>query len=130
MGIRKIGGYLTGGMTTWREEKRATEAIERIDVPELHERMENGDGGPQLLDVREESEFGDGHIPGSISKPYHDIHELPGELDPGRPVAVLCSSGQRAATAASLLQRFGARHPLHVVDGGVGTWARKGWPTE
>jgi rhodanese-related sulfurtransferase len=45
-------------------------------------------------------------------------------------VAVLCSSGQRAATAVSLLQRFGARTPLHVVDGGVGTWARSGWPIE
>jgi rhodanese-related sulfurtransferase len=43
---------------------------------------------------------------------------------------VLCSSGQRAATAVSLLQRFGAHTPLHVVDGGVGTWARSGWPIE
>jgi hydroxyacylglutathione hydrolase len=129
VGIRKIGGYLAGGMTTWREEKRPTDEIERIDVPDLHERLQSG-GGLQVLDVREKAEYGDGHIPGSISTPYHDIHRFPEVLDPARPVAVVCSSGQRAATAVSLLQRFGAEAPLHVVDGGVGTWAGNGWPVE
>jgi hydroxyacylglutathione hydrolase len=126
VGIRKLGGYLAGGMTTWREEKRPTDSIERIDVPELRERADD----LQILDVREESEWNERHIPGSIFTPYHDLHELPDDLDPERPVAVLCSSGQRAATAASLLQRYGAREPIHVVDGGVGTWARNGWPIE
>jgi glyoxylase-like metal-dependent hydrolase (beta-lactamase superfamily II)/rhodanese-related sulfurtransferase len=126
VGIRKLGGYLAGGMTTWREEKRSTQSIERIDVPELHERGDE----VQILDVREQSEWNEGHIPGSLLTPYHDIHELPADLDSARPVAVLCSSGQRAATAASLLQRYGAQEPLHVVDGGVGTWARSGWPIE
>jgi glyoxylase-like metal-dependent hydrolase (beta-lactamase superfamily II)/rhodanese-related sulfurtransferase len=126
VGIRKLGGYLAGGMTTWREEKRPTEAIERIDVAELHERAD----ALQILDVREESEWNERHIPGSLLTPYHDLHELPDELDPKTPVAVVCSSGQRAATAASLLQRYGVEEPLHVVDGGVGTWARSGWPIE
>jgi len=41
---------------------------------------------------------------------------------------VICASGQRAAVGASLVQRFGGRAVLHVVDGGVGAWARRGWP--
>jgi rhodanese-related sulfurtransferase len=45
-------------------------------------------------------------------------------------VAVICSSGQRAAPAASLLRRHGASEVLHVVDGGVGTWEREGGPIE
>jgi hypothetical protein len=32
--------------------------------------------------------------------------------------------------AASLVQRFGATKPIHVVDGGVGTWQRAGHPIE
>ena len=126
VGINKVGGYLSGGMTTWREEKRDTEEIERIDVAELRERADE----VQILDVREQSEWDDGHIPGSDFTPYHDIHELPDGFDPARPVAVICSSGQRAATAASLLQRHGAERPLHVIGGGVGTWARAGGPIE
>jgi rhodanese-related sulfurtransferase len=41
---------------------------------------------------------------------------------------VICASGQRAAVGASLVQRFGASEVLHVVDGGVGTWTRAGYP--
>jgi MFS family permease len=50
--------------------------------------------------------------------------------DPLRPVAVICASGQRAAVGASLVQRYGAREVIHVVDGGVGAWGRAGWPIE
>jgi rhodanese-related sulfurtransferase len=57
---------------------------------------------------------------------YHDIAAIPDGLDPDRPIAVVCASGQRAAVAVGLLERFGAREVLHVVDGGVGTWARAG----
>jgi len=62
--------------------------------------------------------------------PYHDLHAIPAELDPARPIAVICASGQRAAVGASLLQRHGAERVIHVTDGGVGTWARAGYPIE
>jgi hydroxyacylglutathione hydrolase len=127
VGIRKLGGYLHGGMTVWRAEKRPVMRIERIDVVELRERTER-DPELQVLDVREQSEWDEGHIPGSVHVPYHDIHAMPDALDPGRPIAALCTSGQRSAVAASLLQRLGAQRPIHVVDGGVGTWARAGYP--
>jgi rhodanese-related sulfurtransferase len=42
----------------------------------------------------------------------------------------MCASGQRAATAASLVQRLGGRHVIHVVDGGVPKWGRLGLPIE
>jgi hydroxyacylglutathione hydrolase len=129
VGITNIAGYLAGGMTSWREERLPVERIERITVPELHERLEAGDD-LQVLDVRERAEWSAGHIPGSFHLPYHDVHGIPDELDPGRPVAVICSSGQRSAPAASLLRRHGARHVIHVVDGGVPQWKRQGWPVE
>ena len=129
VGVTTIAGYLAGGMTTWREEKRAVQRIERITVDELHERAER-DQQLQILDVRERAEWDAGHIPGSLFTPYHDLHELPEGLDPRRPVAAICGSGQRSAVAASLLQRHGAQEVLHVVEGGVPTWARKGWPLE
>jgi rhodanese-related sulfurtransferase len=99
-------------------------------VSELHDRWEDDRDGIQLLDVREQDEWDEGHIPGSIHRPYHDMRELPDELDPQRPIAVLCSSGQRAAVAASLLKRHGAPDAIHVVEGGVPRWKREGWPIE
>ncbi len=126
VGIGKIAGYLGGGMTSWLEEKRPTQSVERLDVPALHARI----GEVQVLDVREHAEWAEGHLPGSIHIPYHDIRGLPDGVDPDRPLAAICSSGQRSAVAASLLLRHGARHVIHVADGGVGTWHRMGWLIE
>jgi glyoxylase-like metal-dependent hydrolase (beta-lactamase superfamily II)/rhodanese-related sulfurtransferase len=120
IGVFRIGGYLAGGMTSWWEERLPTASIERITVPELRERRDE----LQVLDVRERDEWDAGHIDGSLFTPYHDLHDLPTGLDPDRPVAVICASGQRAAVGASLVQRHGARDVLHVVDGGVPDWAR------
>jgi hydroxyacylglutathione hydrolase len=56
----------------------------------------------------------------------------PEGLDPARPIAAVCASGQRAAVAvaASLLARFGAEAPIHVVGGGVGRWRELGHPVD
>jgi hydroxyacylglutathione hydrolase len=126
VGVRNLGGYLAGGMTSWRAEGREVESVERIDVPHLHDR----DGSLQVLDVREEAEWQQGHIPGSVHMPYHDIDSVPDGIDSAQPVAVICASGQRSAVAASLLQAHGAKDVIHVVDGGVGTWERLGFPIE
>jgi hydroxyacylglutathione hydrolase len=126
VGIRRVRGHLAGGLTTWREEGRETRSIERIDLPELHARAD----AVQLLDVREEEERREVRIPGSAWRPYHDLDSVPDGLDPDRPIAAICASGQRAAVAASLLAHHGAAHPIHVTGGGVGTWARNGWPVE
>jgi hydroxyacylglutathione hydrolase len=126
VGITRLAGFLHGGMTSWREERLPVERIERITVAQLREREEE----LQILDVREQDEWDAGHIPGSVHTPYHDIHGVPEGIEPQRPVAVICSSGQRAAPAASLLRRHGAKEVLHVVDGGVPAWGRAGGPIE
>jgi hydroxyacylglutathione hydrolase len=125
VGIVNVAGYLAGGMTSWREEKRPTASVERIDVAELYRRWDH----VQVLDVRERSEWEAGHIPGSVNVPYHDISGAEG-IEPAGPVAAICSSGQRSALAASLLLGHGVDGAIHVADGGVGTWQRNGWPTE
>ena len=84
VGITRIGGYLAGGMTSWREEKRRTDRIERIDVPALHDRMER-EPDLQILDVREQAEWEERHIPGSTLTPYHDVRGIPDGIDPERP---------------------------------------------
>jgi hydroxyacylglutathione hydrolase len=127
VGVTTVAGYLHGGMTAWREERRPVQRTRRLTLEELHFRWS---AGIQVLDVRERAEWDDGHLPGSVHMPYHDLRALPPALDHEQPVAVICASGQRAAVAASLLQRLGAWEVLHVVDGGVPTWERAGWPME
>ncbi len=126
VGLRDFAGYLDGGMTSWREEQLPVERVARMTVPELHARSDE----IQILDVREREEWDAGHIPGSVHTPYHDLDAVPDGLDPERPIAAICSAGQRSAVAASLLKRLGVHDVIHVVDGGVGRWRREGWPIE
>ncbi|UTI66896.1 MBL fold metallo-hydrolase [Paraconexibacter antarcticus] len=126
VGIRRIAGFLHGGMTSWREEGRPVGRIERVTVDELHERLD-ADPELQILDVRAQGEWDAGHIPGSVHVPYHDVTEVPEAFDPARPIAAICGSGQRASLAASLLALHGAATVLHVTPFGVPAWGRAGY---
>ena len=128
VGIPKLAGFLGGGMTSWRQEKRDVARIERLPLEDLEARLEGSD--VQVLDVRERSEWESGHIPDSHFEPWHDIESVPDGIDSSKPVAVICGSGERAAVGASLVQRFGADEVIHVIDGGVPKWKRLGLPIE
>jgi rhodanese-related sulfurtransferase len=129
IGLRRLAGFLGGGMTSWRQEARPTSRIERVAIQDLPGRLEQ-DGSIQVLDVRDRSEWDQGHIPDSAFETWHDITGVPDGLDPEQPIAVVCASGQRAATAASLVAAHGASQVLHVVGGGVPAWGRMGEPVQ
>jgi hydroxyacylglutathione hydrolase len=127
VGFRKLPGYLAGGLEAWREAGLETSSTQVIDVPELAKRWERGDVA--LLDVREDDEWEDGHVEGSIHIAYHELRDgLPTELGNGKPLAVACSVGNRSSIAASLLQRSGLEDLIHVADGGVADLKEEGIP--
>jgi hydroxyacylglutathione hydrolase len=128
VGLR-VRGFLAGGMTAWRSEGRQVKRIERIDPQALADRLAGGEE-IAVLDVRGDSEFTAGHIPGSVSIPYPELLERLAEVPRETSVATVCSGGKRSGLAASLLQREGLEGVIHVADGGVGTWERQGHPVE
>ncbi|MEX0759145.1 MAG: rhodanese-like domain-containing protein, partial [Tistlia sp.] len=84
----------------------------------------------QVLDVREISEYEEGHIPGAR---HCHVGHLDGALDelgldPERPVVSTCSVGHRGSLGASIL----ARHGYRAVNllGGMTAWQALGLPTE
>jgi hydroxyacylglutathione hydrolase len=127
VGLR-VRGYLEGGMTAWRSEGRPVERIELIDPDELADRLDTGD--LIVLDVRDDDEWAEAHIPGSIHLPYGELPGRQDELPRDRAIAAICSGGKRSGLAASILQREGFERVVHVADGGVGTWRRSGRPVE
>jgi len=127
VGLR-VRGYLEGGMTAWRSEGRPVRRIELIDPDELAERLETDD--MLVLDVRDDDEFAEAHIPGSVHLPYGELPERQAELPRDRQIAAICSGGKRSGLAASILQREGFERVLHVANGGVGTWRRAGRPVD
>ena len=118
IGLTRLAGYLEGGMSSWREEVRPVTRLVRLDAGGLGGWRERNPRG-QILDVREKDEWDECHIKDSIHMVWHDIEGLPPAIDPDLPVAVICASGERAATGASLISRLGAKQVVHVVEGGV-----------
>ena len=72
------------------------------DVPALPR-----DGSAALLDVRTPQEFGRGHVEGFQNIPVDELRERLGELEPGRPVYVMCQSGLRSYIACRILAGHG-----------------------
>jgi rhodanese-related sulfurtransferase len=95
----------------------------------LSARLE-ADPDVQVLDVRERREWETEHRSGSTCVPWHDLVDAPEGVARDRPVAVLCATGPRAATAAALLKRHGYSDVIHVTEGGVATLSRLGLPLE
>jgi hydroxyacylglutathione hydrolase len=73
-----------------------------------------------VVDVRQRSEYVAGHVPGARLVELGDIAAHAPALAKG-PVTVMCGHGERAATAASLLERAG-HTSVSIVDGGAEDW--------
>jgi glyoxylase-like metal-dependent hydrolase (beta-lactamase superfamily II)/rhodanese-related sulfurtransferase len=104
-----------------------TETLDPIEVDELRQLV--ADEAVEVIDVRELHERDDGYIPGSRNIPYRLVREYGEELkEEARPVVTICESGARAAIAASVLAAEGvaARPVLH---GGIPDWQQNGGTT-
>lgn len=75
--------------------------------------------GVQLVDVREPEETAAASVPGSIFIPLGQLPDRFGELDPARPVAVLCRSGGRSGKASEFLVAQGFGDVTNLVGGMV-----------
>jgi rhodanese-related sulfurtransferase len=82
----------------------------------------------QILDVREPYEWEAGRIEGALHVPLNDLMGGKGsdELDPEKPVAVICRSGNRSELASLMLKAKG--FDAHNVRDGMEGWAREGLP--
>ena len=74
------------------------------------------DGSVTLLDVRTPREYAGGHIEGFRLIPVDELRERLGELEPGKPVYVICQSGLRSYIACRILAGYGFE--THNFSGG------------
>jgi len=65
------------------------------------------DGSVTLLDTRTPMEYAGGHIPGFRNIPVDDLRERLDEIEPGKPVYVICQSGLRSYIASRILEEKG-----------------------
>ena len=97
-----------------------------VDLDELDRLLEAGE--VEVLDVREPHERDEGYIPGSRNIPYRLVREWADDLQGGKPVVTICTSGSRAVVAASVLATAGIE-ARPVLGAGVEDWAERGGDT-
>lgn len=109
IGYERLAGHLVGGMAAWRGEQRRTAFAPADRAPAV-----------PYLDVRQRSEYEAGHVAGAVHIELGDLAAHAGDV-PDR-VVVACGHGERAMTAASLLERAG-HNDITVLAGGPAEYA-------
>jgi rhodanese-related sulfurtransferase len=106
----------------------AKNRVRETTVDEVKARLDRGE--PLLLvDVREESEWARGHLPGAIHLGKgileRDVEQrIP---HPDTEIILYCGGGFRSALAADNLQKMGYTRVLSM-DGGFRGWRERGYP--
>jgi glyoxylase-like metal-dependent hydrolase (beta-lactamase superfamily II)/rhodanese-related sulfurtransferase len=119
IGLEDTQGYLKGGIDAWRNAGLPLAELPQMSVDVLNLRLQNED--LQVLDVRREREWEEGHIEGAAWWPLDNFKVAPPEIDRTVPIAVHCKGGYRSMIACSLLQRAGFQNVVNVV-GGFDAW--------
>ncbi len=123
----RVVGYLEGGFSAWQRAGLPQQELPQISVNEARQRQEQN--GLHLLDVRESSEWDQGHIDGAAHMNFKFLSEQYADLDiqPDQEIVVYCAGGFRANTAASILLQKGYRKVSNMA-GGIEAWTKAGLP--
>jgi hydroxyacylglutathione hydrolase len=115
-GLRAVAIF---DLTGYVVEPPSEERLAPIELEELQRLIEAGE--VEVLDVREPHERDEGYIPGSRNIPYRLVREWADDLQGGKPIVTICSTGPRAGVAASVLVAAGV-NARPVLRGGVSDW--------
>lgn len=133
VGYENVVGCISEGLDVWEQMGLPLTAgdikdVEPLELQQILRDCANGDC-PMVLDVREAWEYQQGHVPGAILIPLGQLSARVTELNPEKPVAVICASGSRSQSAAALLGQKGFKNVYNIL-GGTGAWMRSGLEIE
>jgi glyoxylase-like metal-dependent hydrolase (beta-lactamase superfamily II)/rhodanese-related sulfurtransferase/TusA-related sulfurtransferase len=125
VGVDDVVGFLQWGMVEWRSDGLPVTTVPQITVHDLAAWLEQG-RDVVVVDVREPSEWDDGHIDGALHLPMFEAVARRAEVPDDRLKAVVCAGGLRSSAVISALQRQGLGG-FHNVTGGMAAWAKAGY---
>jgi len=106
----------------------AKSRVKETNVADVKRRREAGEKFI-LVDVREDNEWANGHLPGAVHLGKgiieRDIEARVPDL--GAEIVLYCGGGFRSALAADNLQKMGYTNVISM-DGGIRDWREKGYP--
>ena len=115
-------------MSSYRELlRRLRDEIDEVSVAKAAGTADQ----PLYLDVREQDEWVEGHIPGALHVPRGNLESRVEQLAPDheRPIVVYCAGGNRSVFAARTLEELGYER-VASLSGGFTDWKRNGFPVQ
>src|SRR5918993_426519 len=111
--------------------RKIKEQIHEVDPKDVHELQQNGNGAV-IVDVREQHEFEEAHVPGAVHVPRgHLESRIEGAVaDRSKRVILYCASGNRSALAAHTLQELLGYEDVASMRGGITLWKDRGYDVE
>jgi hydroxyacylglutathione hydrolase len=124
---QRVKGFLSGGMAAWVDAGLPHKTLDQMSVHHLYEHLQDDD--MKVLDVRDASEWDEGHILAAQHMSFKIIRQRMDELNFTKEdsVAIVCASGMRSSTAGSILLMNGFKH-VYNVTGGMKAWQAAGLP--
>lgn len=118
VGFEKIGGYLQGGFTAWQAAGKPIDMLIDVEADELLMDLPHDDN-LLVVDVRNQTEFADGHVPGALHLPLADMTDMArvANVPEDANLYLHCGGGYRSVIAASLLKRQGLHNLRNVLGG-------------
>ena len=118
VGFDKMEGYLQGGFEAWKKAGEKIDLIIEVEPDELAMDIKH-DPKLTIVDVRRETEFGEGHIKNAINLPLSEMTDVAqiANFDDEQNLYVHCAGGYRSVIASSLLKRHGYHNLRNVIGG-------------
>ncbi|NLD56302.1 MAG: rhodanese-like domain-containing protein [Burkholderiaceae bacterium] len=116
--------FVSGAMLVWPLVNRG---LAGATVGTLQATRLINDQDAVIVDVRPSAEYAAGHLPNARNIAADELAKRAGDLPKGKPVIVVCGTGNRAGRAASALRAAG-RQDVFCLEGGVSAWQQAGLP--
>ena len=118
VGFDKVEGYLEGSFAAWKNAGEKIDLIIDVEADELTLDIKH-DPMLTVVDVRRETEFGEGHIKHAVNLPLSEMNDVAqiASLDDKQNLYIHCGGGYRSIIASSLLKRQGYHNLRNILGG-------------
>jgi hydroxyacylglutathione hydrolase len=126
IGLDRVGGWFDGAaLDGWREAHGPLETYRVLGWREAERAVH--EGGALLVDVRNQTEWNDGHVPGARHVHLGYLRDRAHELPRDRQLLLYCRSGSRSGIGVSVLQAAGFEQVANI-EGGMDERRAAGFP--
>lgn len=116
VGYEHVFGYLDGGFDAWIKAGKKIEVVDSIEPEVFAEEL--GLDNPTVIDVRNPSEWSNGHVEGAELIPLSKLESAIKNLNPEHKYLIHCAGGYRSMMASSIMKKHGFMH-IKNVHGGI-----------